>query len=363
MKLFVFSFVCAFLQVSHQNPTSQWIMTPHVLVLVMDGTLSQQSLSCLERPEELLMRVNNEEDISWRKNGEEEAQEEAQKGNTYLLDLKESFGGGNYTCHSKDGALLNYTEVLIQDDESDTRRILLQTNPGNYLDCSAKNYNGEFKCSWTWHKKRVGKVAFIKARRVSQDDETECSVDESGRRWTCSSGQGNFSCSVNDSRPWISCLDQQHCPYAEERQPIHITVYVRTEHFLVENYSKYFYLSEIVKPDMVTIISEVNSPMIEWSYPSSWSSPYSYFPLTFQVLQLKGRCKRVDNPCTVSTGTKISTVHSTCQFKAKRRAKCVCIRAKDVLVNSQWSDWRHSRLTHKRKKHQQKQITNLTEER
>lgn len=80
---------------------------------------------------------------------------------------------------------------------------------------------------------------------VTDDSGTQCSVDASGQDWTCSSGQSNFRCSVDDSGRRILCVDEQHCPYAEETQHIHINVYVTTEHFLVENYSKHFYLSEI----------------------------------------------------------------------------------------------------------------------
>lgn len=59
-----------------------------------------------------------------------------------------------------------------------------------------------------------------------------------------------------------------------------------------------------VKPDTVPI-RKVNSTTIVWSYPSSWSSPFSYFPLTFQIAQLNGRCKRCDNPCTDSKAKKV----------------------------------------------------------
>uniref|UniRef100_A0A8C3GAT2 Interleukin-12 subunit beta n=1 Tax=Cyclopterus lumpus TaxID=8103 RepID=A0A8C3GAT2_CYCLU len=349
MTLFVFSLLCAFLQVSDQNPTNQWTMMPHVLVVVMDGTLDQQPLSCLEQPEKLLRRDNKDGDISWRKNGEEEGQ----RGNVYLLDLKNSFAGGNYTCHSKDGSLLNHTEVLIQDDETTSKRIIVKTGQGDHLYCSAQNYNGEFHCSWTWQSRRVGQVAFLKARRISDDDDGQCSLDESGRLWTCSSGQSNFGCSVDDSGHRILCLDQQHCPYAEESQHIYVTVYMKSG-YLVESYSKHFYMSEIVKPDKVAI-TKVNTTMIEWTYPSSWSSPYSYFPLTFQIAQFRERCKKCDKQCTDSKAIKTSTVHSTCQFKVKHRVKAVCIRAKDVLCNSQWSDWSFIRsvLPSGKKKRQQ----------
>lgn len=80
---------------------------------------------------------------------------------------------------------------------------------------------------------------------VTDSNDIQCSVDTSGQRWTCSSGQRHFGCSVDDSGHRILCLDKQHCPYTEESQQIHISVYVKTEHFLVENYSKHFYLSEI----------------------------------------------------------------------------------------------------------------------
>lgn len=185
--------------------------------------------------------------------------------------------------------------------------------------------------------------------RFSDDIDTECSVDTSGRSWTCSSGQSNFFCTVDDSGNRILCADKQHCPYAEESEPILITVYVKTEHFLVENYSKQFFLSDIgatsvtlwrvyfsahstlvlfyllifppiwslfsthfhlllspltVKPDKVNI-SKVNTTVIEWTYPSSWSSPFSYFPLTFQIALFKRPCKRCDNPCTDSKATKV----------------------------------------------------------
>lgn len=79
----------------------------------------------------------------------------------------------------------------------------------------------------------------------SDHKNTQCSVDSSNRHWICSSARSNFSCSVGEDGRSIFCLDVQHCPYAEESQQIYITVFVRTELFLLESYSKLFYLSEI----------------------------------------------------------------------------------------------------------------------
>ncbi|XP_037531893.1 interleukin 12Ba [Nematolebias whitei] len=349
MMFLVFSLLGAFLQVNCHNPQSHWTLLPNILVLQVDGTLGQHPLSCLA--EDLLKRDSHTQEIFWRRNGIEEAQ----RGNLYKVQLVESLGGGNYTCHHVDGTLLNHTEVLILQDESKRRRILVKTKQ-EFLKCSTKNYNGEFHCSWTWHSSRVGRVAFIKARRVSDDNGIQCSVDGSGQHWMCTSARGNFSCSVDDSGSGVSCRDEQHCPFAEENQPIHMTVYVRTDHFLMEIYSKLFFLSEIVKPDKVRI-GKVNTTVVEWSYPSSWNMPYSYFPLTFQIFQVKGNCGKFENPCVGSKSSKALTLHSTdiCQFKVKHKVKAVCVRAKDALYDSEWSEWSHVRLkrTVKRKKYKQ----------
>ncbi|XP_042275665.1 interleukin 12Ba, partial [Thunnus maccoyii] len=345
MKFFEVSIICALLQFSYQKPTSHETLLPNILVVEVDGALGQQPLSCLDSAEELMRRDDKGQDIFWKKNGVEDAQ----RGNSYLVQLEESLGGGNYTCHNKDGSLLNHTMVLIQEDGTKRRKILVKNDQEDYLKCSTQNYTGEFHCSWTWHSSRIGKVTFIRARRVSDDNDTQCSVDTSGQHWTCSSSQRNFTCSIDSSGYGISCLDEQHCPFAEENQQIHITVYVRTAYFLVESYSKRFYLSEIVKPDKVRI-SKVNTTMIKWTYPSSWSSPYSYFPLTFQITQLRRGCRRCDNPCTDSKATKTWTVQSTdiCHFEVKHKAKAVCVRAKDALCDSQWSEWSHFRLRRKK---------------
>ncbi|CAK6967769.1 interleukin 12Ba [Scomber scombrus] len=359
MNFFVVGIICTFLQFSCQKSPSHQTLLPNILVVEVDGSLGQQPLNCLVSAEELMRRDDKGQDIFWKKNGVEDTQ----RGNSYTITLEDSLGGGNYTCHNKDGSLLNYTVVLIQEDQTKMRKILVKTEEAeDYLKCSAQNYNGEFGCSWTWHRSRIGKVTFIRARRL-EDGDTQCSVDTSGQHWTCSSSHRNFSCSVDRTGNQISCLDEQHCPYAEESQQIHITVYVKTELFLVENYSKHFHLSAIVKPDKVEI-SKINATMIKWTYPSSWSSPYSYFPLTFQITQLRRGCKRCGNPCTDSKAIKTLTVHSTdiCSFEVKRKAKTVCVRAKDALCDSQWSEWSHFRLKrnkdNKKNKHKRQHYRN-----
>lgn len=51
-----------------------------------------------------------------------------------MVQLVESLGGGNYTCHSEDGSLLNYTELLIHQEDQDSRRILVKGGKGTILE-------------------------------------------------------------------------------------------------------------------------------------------------------------------------------------------------------------------------------------
>lgn len=157
-----------------------------VLVLEVDGTEGQLPLSCLTSSEAVANISYIHEEIMWSKDGVEEEQ----RGNTYVVPLLESFGGGNYTCYSSDGSVLNHTVVLIHEDETKRKKILVRHGQGMlqgdiradnkvlftadcflfltlepYLTCSAQNYNGRFQCSWSWHSSRIGKVALIKVGR------------------------------------------------------------------------------------------------------------------------------------------------------------------------------------------------------
>lgn len=86
---------------------------------------------------------------------------------------------------------------------------------------------------------------FFVSRRTADNSFPACSADASGRHWSCSSAQSEVACSVDDDDARVSCRVEQHCPYAEEGQPILITVHVSSKHFLVESYSRRFYLSDI----------------------------------------------------------------------------------------------------------------------
>ncbi|KAJ8014876.1 hypothetical protein DPEC_G00020320 [Dallia pectoralis] len=179
--------------------------------------------------------------------------------------------------------------------------------------------------------------------KSANTEDVNCSVDATGNHWTCSSALGNSDivCSLDSSGQSVSCEDRRYCPYSEETDRISLTVYIRSN-YMLEEYSRHFYLSEIVKPDQV-FITKVNNSTIEWRHPVSWNRPSSYFPLTFQVKVITARQRRrgcmCDSPC---AGSKVYMTESS-QWSVKGRMT-VCIKAQDALCDSLWSDWKEYSL-------------------
>lgn len=99
----------------------------------VDGTKGQLPLSCLTSSEAKDSGSYKHEEIIWTKDGVEEEQ----RGNTYVVPLLESFGGGNYTCYSSEGSVLNHTVVLIHEDETKRKKILMRHGQGMSLKDSA----------------------------------------------------------------------------------------------------------------------------------------------------------------------------------------------------------------------------------
>lgn len=100
-----------------------------VSVVEVDGTRGQLPLTCLTSSEADARGSYKHEEIIWTKNGVKEEQ----RGNTYVVPLLESFGGGNYTCYSSDGLVLNHTVVLIHEDETKRKKILMRRGQGTLL--------------------------------------------------------------------------------------------------------------------------------------------------------------------------------------------------------------------------------------
>ncbi|KAM8848117.1 interleukin 12Ba precursor [Synchiropus picturatus] len=323
--------LCAWLQSSHQNPIDQWTLRPNVLVVQVTGGTGVVQVDCLNQTTEPRTAVTP--NITWRKDGAELRE----KGNTYRIGLQQSLPGGNYTCHLEDGSLLNYTTVLLyRTDQS--RRILKPTGLDEYLQCAAENYNGGFHCSWTKGTSRDGHVVHVSVQRQnSNDDDYRCSADSSGDRWSCASERSRMTCSVNATNCQISCMDEQHCPYSEETKPIQVMIYFRSDYYQAEFYSKQFLLSEIVKPGRLGF-SKINKTLISLSYPRSWNTPHSYFPLTFQVVQYRKARTKCPNPSDVFKNGHAGLSDSSL-VDVNPKTGSLCVRARDSFSNSNWGEF------------------------
>ncbi|XP_076878047.1 interleukin 12Ba precursor [Brachyhypopomus gauderio] len=260
------------------------------------------------------------QDITWRREGGDELQ---QKGNRILVMVEER-QGGNYSCYSREGSYLNHTLVLVR---WPYRKIIKGTPEKGYIYCSAKSYSGSFQCSWTWDEKRAGKVVLIKVTRSNQEGIITCRMT--------SNGQG------------VTCQDQAYCPYAEEWDNINFTVYFQSN-YVIETYHLQFQISDIVRPDMVHI--KKNTTTLELQYPETWSTPFSYFPLTFQVKEI--RCRKKNCDCSKHRPRKVHLTQGR-EWPLKEGVT-VCVRAQDDLCNSSWSEWSRFRCMKNKKKNRRR---------
>ncbi|CAM4614709.1 unnamed protein product [Leuciscus chuanchicus] len=256
------------------------------------------------------------QNVTWTKNEDENL--EAQ-GNRIMVTV-EGWKGANYSCFNKEGSYLNHTLVLAR---WTFKKIIKNTPEKGYIHCSTNNYGGSFQCSWTWDKNRHGHVAHIKASRLH--------------------GGSNISCSLDSEGQSITCLDQDYCAYSEEVDRINLTIYFRSS-FVVETYNKKFYIMDIVRPDVVAI-SRINKTSVEVGYPHSWNTPSSYFPLIFQVKEI--RCRK-GKKCDCSKPNLPKTYLTQSHQVPVKKGMAVCVRAKDEFCNSSWSEWSlyksHTRL-------------------
>ncbi|XP_072519893.1 interleukin 12Ba precursor [Salminus brasiliensis] len=281
---------------------SYWTLKPNELVVDEDvGKYGSEVLVPL-----MCGDAFEGQDIIWRRESGEELKEQ---GNRILVTVEER-QGGRYTCYSRDGSYLNYTLVLVQ---WPYKKIIKETSEKGYVHCSTKNYSGSFQCSWTWDEKRAGKVVLIKAVR--------------------SHNGGNISCSLNSSGHSITCQDHEYCPYAEELEHINLTIYFRSN-YVVETYYLRFQISDIVRPDMVNIRKKNNT--LELQYPDTWNIPFSYFPLTFQVKEIRCR-KESDCNCSNRKSSRVNLTQD--QHWPLKGGVTVCVRAQDDLCSSSWSEW------------------------
>ncbi|XP_073791555.1 interleukin-12 subunit beta [Danio rerio] len=308
MKKIFFLILQTVLQLA--DSTSLRVIQPNVAVVDSD----MQELSSFTVPLHCGEQYEGEQ-IHWEKNGKSILE----TGNRINVTIN-GLLGGNFTCHRPNRDFLNYTILLVHPVKFHKALLLKQSSSKEFVSCSARNYNGQFHCSWKWHHERTHKaVVYFAAIRNSSD----------------------LNCTLDSNISELTCIDKDYCPYSEEPLSINLTLLVRNM-FRLEEHHRTFFIRDIVKPDKVGI-TKIQDNEFEWRPPQTWSFPCSFFPLSYEikVVPRSHDCdytgNRVEQNETNKTHYKVNS----------KKPYTFCIRAQDPLTKAVWSDWSH----HHQKKH------------
>ncbi|XP_041253823.1 interleukin-12 subunit beta [Onychostruthus taczanowskii] len=292
--------------------SAQWKLQENVFVIDSqwdaEAPATTVELSC----------ASPEEAVYWRKDSSP-FQEGKQRGKTLRVAVKELPDAGNYSCVSEESHRVLSSILLLMARISPSghmmRDILRAFEEPNrtFLKCEAKNYSGIFTCSWM----------------------TDYNPNVKFTIRSLEGPQGDVSCSspvaVTEgalTTYTAQCHKESFCPFAEEQQPIDITLEAIDE-VLYENYSASFFIRDIIKPDPPQCQYVASNGTVTWTYPRTWSTPNSYFPLTFKVKVKSTKRHRYQV---------YDTEEQWVQLPAPGPAE-VWVQARDCCYLSSWSQW------------------------
>ncbi|NXY37408.1 IL12B protein, partial [Pomatorhinus ruficollis] len=288
--------------------SAHWKLQENVFVIE-----SQWDAKAPATPVELTCDTS-EESVYWEK-----GLDWKREGKTVTAAVKESPDAGNYSCWSQESKeLLSSKFLLITriDSQGKMMRWILKSfkePKDTFLKCEAKNYSGIFTCSWMTENNSPN----VKFTIRSLNDP-----------------QGHVSCSspVALTKGALTtftaqCHKENFCPFAEEHQPIDMVLEVIDE-VEYENCTTSFFIRDIIKPDPPQCQYVATNGTVTWTYPRTWSTPNSYFPLTFKVkVKSTKRHKKV-----------YDTDEQGVQLPAPGPAE-VWVQARDRCYLSSWSEW------------------------
>ncbi|NXY06179.1 IL12B protein, partial [Pteruthius melanotis] len=289
--------------------SAQWKLQENVFVIE-----SQWSAEAPGTTVELSCNTS-EEAVYWKKDWEWK-----QEGKTLTAAVKEFPDAGNYTCLSQEShQVLGSTLLLIAkiDSEGQMMRWILKSfnePKWTFLKCEAKNYSGIFTCSWMTENKSPNVKFTIRGLKGPQGDVS------------CSSPVAHTEGAL--ATYTAQCHQENFCPFAEEHQPIDVVLEVIDE-VEYENYTASFFIRDIIKPDPPQCQYVATNGTVTWTYPSTWSTPNSYFPLTFKV-KVKSTKKHKYQV--------FDSEEQQLQLVAPGPAE-VWVRARDRCYLSSWSQW------------------------
>ncbi|XP_004042969.4 interleukin-12 subunit beta [Gorilla gorilla gorilla] len=268
-----------------------------------------------------------EDGITWTL---DQSSEVSGSGKTLTIQVKEFGDAGQYTCH-KGGEVLSHSLLLLHKKEDgiwSTDILKDQKEPKNktFLRCEAKNYSGRFTCWWLTTIS-TDLTFSVKSSRGSSDPQgVMCGAATlSAERVRGDNKEYEYS---------VECQEDSACPAAEESLPIEVMVDA-VHKLKYENYTSSFFIRDIIKPDPpknLQLKPLKNSRQVEvsWEYPDTWSTPHSYFSLTF-CIQVQGKSKREKKDRVFTDKTSATVI---CRKNAS-----ISVRAQDRYYSSSWSEW------------------------
>ncbi|NXP39209.1 IL12B protein, partial [Leiothrix lutea] len=285
--------------------SAQWKLQENVFVIE-----SQWDSQAPATPVELTCDTS-EESVYWEK-----GLDWKREGKTVTAAVKESPDAGNYSCWSQESRELLSSKLLLItriDSQGRMMRWILKSfkePKDTFLKCEAKNYSGIFTCSWMTENNSPNVKFTLRSLNDHQGAQGAESTNR-GRLRLC----------------FAQCHKENFCPFAEEHQPIDMLLEVIDE-VEYENCTTSFFIRDIIKPDPPQCQYVASNGTVTWTYPRTWSTPNSYFPLTFKV-----KVKSTKRPKKV-----YDTEEQSVQLPAPGPAE-VWVQARDRCYLSSWSEW------------------------
>ncbi|NXU75361.1 IL12B protein, partial [Oreotrochilus melanogaster] len=291
---------------------AQWKLRENVYVIESEWN----DVTPAKRVELTCSTSDESQEVYWQKGTEWKG-----TGKTLVVEVKEFPDAGNYTCLIPNtNEIISYSFFLITKIDSNgqmIRSILKRFKEpnGTFLKCEAKNYSGIFVCSWMTENESPNVKFTIRSLQGSQGD------------ISCGTPVAHVDKSVTEYT--VQCQKENYCPFAEEHQPIEMFLEVIDE-VEYENYTNSFFIRDIIKPDPPQCQYMAANETVTWTYPRTWSTPQSYFPLTFKVkVESAKKCK-------------IQIYDADEQFlqipRSGKKVK-ISVQARDRYYNSSWSEW------------------------
>ncbi|NXU00457.1 IL12B protein, partial [Buphagus erythrorhynchus] len=258
----------------------------------------------------------SEEKVYWEKDSEWK-----QEGKTLTAAVKEFPDAGNYSCVSQQSHRVLSSHLLLIakiNSQGQMVRWILKSFKGSnktFLKCEAKNYSGIFTCSWMTENTSPNVKFTIRSLKGPQGDVS------------CSSPVAVTEGALTTYT--AQCHQQNFCPFAEEQQPLDILLEA-IDVVEYENYTASFFIRDIIKPDPPQCQYVATNGTVTWTYPRTWSTPNSYFPLTFKV-KVKRQTKKHKYQV-------YDTEEQSLQLHSPGPAE-VWVQARDCCYLSSWSHW------------------------